>query len=384
MSINNMAGITRSATVDSSATNTTYRFFDSPGDTAVISPPDIGVAFGGVNSGILLPALGNHTVTYDWSYWTATIPLTTSQCIVDVTVQGKPYFKVNGDLSSTSGAPIKAFNKADPLITYLDPTLNDRTGKSGSSAQGIIVGSNVIEGVSSGAFFPLLGIKPLTFANTGATAPANTLFGGGFGVSGFSLPSVDSNAVPYNALDDLASGSFINAGDLSFGENIPAGIHITIFVTGDLTIGSDIIYNDAGGYATFGDIPHVKFVVLKNGAGTGGNVYINGSVKQIDAEIIAETSIDTCMEATWVDCNTPLVVNGALASAKIALNRLNGTLRSSTPDDGKIVAGVYTNAANIGELIQFTPELYLSTPGEPQTVPPGNHYDSITSLPPRF
>ena len=165
-------------------------------------------------------------------------------------------------------------------------------------------------------------------------------------------------------------------------------------------INGNIVYAGAGaGYPGLASIPHIKFVVLSGGVAGKGNININGSVSQIDAELVAEGSIDTCYNLALNAYNTcsvaagasPLVVNGSLAASKVKMGRLVGTLRESRPEDGSRVgpcpapiANGYCNFNNIAEIIQFTPEVYLSNPAEAPPTPTGNRYDSITALPPLF
>jgi hypothetical protein len=151
---------------------------------------------------------------------------------------------------------------------------------------------------------------------------------------------------------------------------------MTVFITGDLEINGNIQYS--GTYMSIDKIPHIKFVV-------SGNITIIPAVQRIDAELIASGSIDTCnfVGNKYPTCATPLVVNGSLQATNIRFNKVLGTLRSSTPADGQ-GQPAYVNAGNISEVIQFTPEVFLSRPAEQPNTSIGNQYDSLTALPPLF
>jgi hypothetical protein len=162
---------------------------------------------------------------------------------------------------------------------------------------------------------------------------------------------------------------------------------MTVFVTsGNLTIDNDIKY--PANYATRASIPRIKFVVMN------GDIRIQPNVRQIDAELITlNGTIDTCYTAQankYDSCSSAkgssmLLVNGSLQAPTISLNRLVGTLREGTSTDAsRSGPGAYANSGNIGEIVQFTPELFFSQPAEPSMTPLGNRYDAITALPPLF
>jgi hypothetical protein len=164
---------------------------------------------------------------------------------------------------------------------------------------------------------------------------------------------------------------------------------MTVTVTGDLRITDDITYPAT--YANRQAIPYIRFNAT-------GNIYIGSGVEYLDAILVANGTIYTCHDAGWpvpivdsatvnlgVNCNRPLVVNGALVANSIKLTRTSGQLRISTPTDGAYVGAGYVNAGNIGELIRFTPEIYLARPADTGvTGAEYFDYDSVTSLPPFF
>jgi hypothetical protein len=308
-------------------------------------------------------------------------PSATCRTVVDVI--SRPYFRVlNGDIVSSGGGVIKGWNKKG--LSYTGPgAVLDSNGRSGAGGQGLVIGSAVVEGVSSGVLLSSFTTsKDLTFANTGGTT-----FGGGFGNPGSVVP-IDTSTGPYTG---NSSGVFYSAAGMSYSNTaIGNKLRMTVFVrTGDLTINNNIVYSNTPGSVS--DIPHIKFVVME------GNINIDPSVVQIDAELISvRGTIDTCVPLTYSGCQNTLLVNGSLSASKIKLNRVRGTLRESRGTDGlpsscapgTVVAPLgglrYCNGSNIAEIIQFTPELYLAPPADSTTGSAGAGYDAITALPPIF
>jgi len=363
------------------------------------------IDFNGVNNGVTMATPGNFTVTFSWSFSTPSTGTSVGPaCTTIVSVQTRPYFRVmGGDILNTSAtSQLSAFNKANLGINYTGPgARNDSSGRSGSGAQGLVINAGTVSGIASGLFTgSALLPKPLTLANTGPVASAgNSLFGGGYiGSSVVTVQAQDPSATVW-APTSTSNGSYRHSGNATYGNGVVgAGTRMTVYITGgDLTINGNIIYSNAGtGYASRASIPHIKFIVASAG-GVGGNIYVLPSVRQIDAELVAEKTIDTCRNNTadpnaYNVCNTgTLVVNGSLTASKVSLNRLNGTLRESWPESGSLfgacpapVANGYCDYANTAEIIQFTPELYLSNPAEAPPASTGNRYDSITALPPLF
>jgi hypothetical protein len=381
-------------------TNTTAKT-DVPGAApATQTPPSQTVTLGVTGifnyAPYVIPVTGSFPAAshVTWTAITPDDPAFVDCPSVTVNVVTKPYFKVvNGDIVSNN--TVKGWNKA--LTTYTGPgSVNDSSGKSGAGVQGIIVATSIVNGVMSGDMFtPSTSLKTLTFANTSSilASPANAVYGGGFGAMSFTMPIADPNAaiwIPATTTSGVKS-SYRYTGSTTFSNNsVAASTRMTVDLTGDLTINGNIIYSNSGGYGSVDAIPHIKFIVRKNGA-VGGNIYINPNVSRIDAEFIAENSIDTCNTGSankndsCGPTSTTLVVNGSLASPTLQLNRLIGTVRLSTPGDAILTGpGTYANSGNIGEIFQFTPDMFLSTPAEPPTTGIGNRYDAVTALPPLF
>jgi hypothetical protein len=324
------------------------------------------------------------TVTWSDAYGRGgTIPCSP----LNMKIVTKPYFRVlSGDIVSTGGGPIKGWNKNGSTPAYADPGFRDSSGKSGAGAQGLIIGSNVVNGVSSGVLLTsYTGPKDITFANNNPFI----VYGGGFGSTGYSLPP-DTSTQPYTGNNN---GVFYSATGMSYSNPaIGNKLRMTVFVqTGDLNITGNISYSNTPGSVS--DIPHIKFVVLN------GNINIAPGVNQIDAELVASGTINTCSVSplTYDACKGYLIVNGSLTAGKISLNRTSGTLRESKNTDGSSGScapggGPNTNygsikqcnGSNIAEIIQFNPELYLAPPADSTSGTAGAGYDAITALPPIF
>lgn len=89
----------------------------------------------------------------------------------------------------------------------------------------------------------------------------------------------------------LSGSTYYSSGDLTISSGtVPNGAH-TVIVDGNLTINGNI-NSAAGPYATASAIPTLGFIVLKNDAGNGGNIIINGGVTQANAAFYAENNID--------------------------------------------------------------------------------------------
>lgn len=176
------------------------------------------------------------------------------------------------------------------------------------------------------------------------------------------------------------------------------GRDITIYVDGDFYIPRNIEFqNDS--WSSIDDIP--SFFLIVN-----GDIYIGHDVGRLDGVYVAQGgTIYTC--ATDVGspvvpnqmaslCNQDLEVNGSLIANSVIFNRYGGSsLRYASQDEfvyGEDRRCAESSANNredrpvcAAEVINFSPELYLTTPNMPVERGPGRGvYDSITSLPPIF
>lgn len=116
---------------------------------------------------------------------------------------------------------------------------------------------------------------------------------------------------------------------------------------GNIAIEGNLVYNDAEKYQTFAMVP--KLVVYAK------NIYINCEVGRIDALLVAEGEVKTCVEdengnepelITSESRSNQLKINGAVLANKISLGRTYG-------------AATGANSIVPAEIINFDPTLYL-------------------------
>jgi hypothetical protein len=166
---------------------------------------------------------------------------------------------------------------------------------------------------------------------------------------------------------------------------------MAIYVNGDLTIGSNL--RTASSWTSVDDIPSLYIVVR-------GDIHIASGVTNIDAVLIAiptasagtapnrtytKGRIFTCYNSTdantnsaWIaqNCATKLTVNGALVGARVNFLRAKGAIRSAPANETQ-------GSANIAEVVQFPPELLMSTPALDKKNK-SDKVDSIMSLHPNL
>ncbi len=302
---------------------------------------------------------------------------------VPLDVAQKPYFKVVGGdvITFYPATQIRGWNQALAGITYTAGTVvpcaaSAANGRCGSAVQGSILSANTVasanSGVKSGSTY--VGPKFHTLANVGSGAAGST-WGGGFGTPSGMLPPVFSTTGA-TALPATWTGY----------ANVPASLRRTYVATGNLYITGNVTYA-SGSFGSVATIPRIRVIAT-------GNIYIAPGVSQLDGEYIAGGTIYTCGNPSWGDvpnattniyntgCNSTLTVNGSLVGSAVKLTRLAGTLRAATDDEMRWNGSSYPNRANIAEVINFTPEIYLSNPGGTIDFPAGSRYDSIIALPP--
>jgi hypothetical protein len=317
---------------------------------------------------LTLPAIGQYTQSAVATF-TAVIPddQTTANCTGSATIAtvNRPYFKVlGGDIVSVSTtAAVEGWNQFGG--TYPGCAVAVVTnGNCGSGVEGLLLAANTTAGIKSG--LGLSGPKAATLSNTAGSAT----WGGAFGsTAGF------FTAPAYPVAAD--SGATLAA------TGIPANQSVVHYHNGSVTITGNVTYNPAA-YGNIKQIPHFRLIAT-------GDIYIAPGVTQLDGEYISTGgSIYTCHNGAWgspIDTSITniytaceannLVVNGALIAKSIHLTRVKGTLRNAVETD------TTTNRANIAEIIQFSPELYLS-PGTTTNVSVGGAYDKLSALPPLF
>jgi hypothetical protein len=227
----------------------------------------------------------------------------------------------------------------------------------------------------------------LSFANT-ATNATSGQFGGSFGAvpcipDHYAKKPATTSSMPAS-VGVAASGSYSGTGNFQLGGGtVTAGSDVSIFVDGDVFISSNITYGGSGSW-TNADIPMFRLVAR-------GNIYISNAVSQLDGLYVAQPNgssggiIYTCavsgtpftpltLNATLASqCdNNKLTVNGSFVARQVQLLRTVGTLRQGNGTEA-------SNSANIGEVFNYNPALWISQPSDNASE---GVYDAINSLPP--
>lgn len=244
--------------------------------------------------------------------------------------------------------------------------------------------------------------KGLTIANTGPGDPSSE-YGGGSEMDGCITdyftdtrdPDLGSSSWSGNVEQlNLNDGriQYFNSGNLQIGASgnvtVPIGTQMAVFVEGNVFIRENITY--ATGAENWSQHPYLVIVA-------SGDIRVHPDVTNLDGLFVAQAgTIYTCAQginndysasAVYGACRNKLTVNGGLIADSIKFLRMNGTVRSATPEE-------LPNSGNIAEVINYTPEMYLtpsplSLPGEasggggvnPEAV---GRYQSIKSLPPIY
>ncbi len=250
---------------------------------------------------------------------------------------------------------------------------------------GIFAVGNII-GAASGSAYAGSGLanatncneSQLSFANSSASGSCSSTTPIGNYTNSSTIPDVSASfpaaGAPLIGSGDLAiqskSGVFTTAGVTLSGGNIQAGRWVVINApSADITINGNITY-DNGTLHSLADIPQV--VIIAN------NINITGNVTQVDAWLIAKSSLNTCSDVAYnaqldsKTCNQSLVVNGPVMAGQLYLRR---------------TAGSGTGQANSGdpaEVFNLRPDAYMwaslratGSSGRVQTV-------YTTELPPRL
>lgn len=155
------------------------------------------------------------------------------------------------------------------------------------------------------------------------------------------------------------------------GASIGYGKKIVVYTKGNITINGNLEYgNDK--YESLYDVS--KLVIY------GKNVKIKCTVSRIDALIVADGKVETCVDDTGnvPDVNNGLrsrgvlLVNGAIISSSVAMNRTYG-------------AATGNNSITPAEIVNFDSTLYLWGTRESDTSGFGKISTmSVTELPPRY
>ena len=329
--------------------------------------------------------------------WTFNIDPDSASAPVNFT--GRPYVKVYGGDTRVGGGvgaseSTCATNTAAQIRTFA------RTGTptyTGAGTQYAAFATGVIEQFVSGQYnnnglglnpAPNVGSMPkaLSFANNSAAST----YGGNFA-------DVNSGGTPpcMAVVDKLPSGTQNEVGPITIDglrmTGGSSGATTVRYITGNVYISDDIVYEDAGdGWASIGDMPIFQLVVK-------GNIYIAPNVTQLDGFYSAIPdegnvggNIYTCgfsdftvPAVAFTDCSTQLVVNGGFAAKKIYFLRDCGTTKQAAQNEAKVYSGDTDNQQcgvgnHAAEVFNYTPEQWLKGVFGKSS----SKYDSISSMPP--
>jgi hypothetical protein len=286
------------------------------------------------------------------------------------TVKNRPFFKVYGsgvfaggsfstiNSSCTGGGELASWN--DDSGTY--PT----SGDYGASSQFSAVALGNIVGFAS-AQTPNFGRSPsdLSFANTsgiGSADPYSPELGGNYGAGSVHAtqcftslgqpPNATSlGASPIIDVGSLAPGSYTATGNVTLnGGQIGDGNNVSLFVTGNVYVTSDITYKNTGWTLNSNqttDTPSFGLVV------NDGSISISPNVVELDgiytAQPTSQTSADgeiyTCDQGfgapsaglianAYSACKNQLTVYGNFVADKVVMMRTFGSLRDEAPTPG--------------------------------------------------
>lgn len=305
---------------------------------------------------------------------------------VCIPVASKPYVKVFGGDVSVGGGVETAPDTctSNPNASIVSWNEQRAAGSPGAGTQFAAYALSAITDfataqVNNGAATPA---TALSFANT-STDAWNNNFGGNFGSAPCIKDYYGQKPASTQPLSALAHGSgvYSASGNQTFtSATLNPGDKWIVYVDGNVYISSSIQYS---GPWNASNVPLLQVVVR-------GNIYIDGSVSQLDGIYIAQKDssggggkIYTCGTASgpWSTtdvnyynaCNHRLTVNGAFIADSISLLRTTGTVNQSTVSENSATS-------KAAEVFNYGPAAWLSQP--PQNVGNTDDYDAITSLPP--
>jgi len=312
-----------------------------------------------------------------------------------VRIVAKPYMRVyGGDISAGGGfGDSCSTNNGAAVIGWNRRLASSPTWAGAGAEYAIYAMSTIFDAADAfmGNTGPARADAPgdLSFANTSTFLSAGR-FGGGFG----SVPCIHDYyadrpattlALPAS-INAMTTGTYGANTNTYFGtfpvSNIDPGERITVYIDGDVYINTNIVYTGAGTWSS-GNIPSFKLVVR-------GNIYIDLSITQLDGLYVAEPNgasggtIYTCAmtvpalftlpstTAIASQCNTKLTVNGSFIAKQVQFLRTKGAQSQSSTFEP-------STSANIGEVFNYSPMLWIPQPAATTGQPP---YDAIVSLPP--
>lgn len=339
---------------------------------------------------ITFTASNTYTVTGSMP-WTGGGYSATATCAPDTTaVVDSPYLRVyGGDVLAGSGFGDSCSNVTADVKSYAKQVTTPTTGWVGAGTQlGAIVSGTLNQFLTHDLVSTNTPLAR-SFANTGPNGGAfgSTLCAYDFWAN--SAPKAVTSSATTVDISTLPSGKHRFPANTTLTASAPLTTQLSIFVNGHVIIGSDL--KQTTSWANVQSIPSL-YIVSK-----GGNVLIRPVAHQIDGILVAEPAdlnnvndpygkIYTCVSDTGIasptvaqqapggNCNSGLLINGALVAKKINFLRTRGSLSSAT------IGEKYTSS-NIAEIIRYIPDTFMSTPS---LIPEFSidAFDSVVSLPP--
>jgi len=318
---------------------------------------------------------------------------------------------------ANAGAGIATNARNGGILTYA--TKQGNGAYAGSSSQYAAYATGMVEGVDASNYgFYSAGSQvsggstnksTLTFANSDPSTPWGGYFEGSVRQSNC-IPDYYSHK-PTTTVSVASIDAAIAGGSAAYSANsgagsvfnltnndtvVPAGTYITIYVNGNVYIGNNITY--AAHDAT--NVP--KFAVVAK-----GSIYIGAGVTELDGVYVAQPATNntqspaaddgdiwTCHDNTTnpvlysypafvASCSAnKLTVNGALIAKQVIFMRLKGDVGGASNSEDNL--GGANSSGNIGEVINYTPEMDIGGPFFNQTTSTNLPVDSLISLPPIF
>lgn len=333
-------------------------------------------------------ATGTYTITYNLLDSSGSVIL---RCSNNFKVVNMPFFRVDGgDVSAGASMGVGGVNCATTADQYAGVVSwnKENAAYNGAGTQYAAFALNYLQDFATSQGTASQAPKGLSFSNTknvNISGNGTDTYGGAYG-SETCAPDYFSNhptVATFNSFHTFNNASdigktFYMTGTLNISAYIPVpnGTHTTIYVDGDVVIGSSIRYtnNYPGGVV---DIP--SFTIIAR-----GNIFVSKWADHLDGWFIAEPTTATSNDGIFYTCsytwhtapaldsqlqnncdNSTLSVNGAVTARQVWMTRTLGTLNANTPS----------------ETFTLVPEVWLGSPFSNSSAS-GASYDSITSLPP--
>ena len=196
---------------------------------------------------------------------------------------------------------------------------------------------------------------PLSFANSGGSAlPTICANFEATGLSGIVVNAIDLEKLIGDLPVNMGGADSYDNLSINSALSIANGQTYVIRTNGNVAINADIRYA-SGAYGALETLP--KTIIYAN------NINISCSVKQIDAILIADRTINTCNTTGDADASersNQLVINGAIIANKLILGRTFGAY-----------VGAYTKIP--AEIINYDASIVLWARGKSS----GRNYDNL-------